>query len=526
MWPMRFLTGPEARGVSRAELRGEGRAISRGNEACPVSPATPNAHLTDGSGADFKPAGGDDVTIAVVNWGSFVNSANIGIVEGLAVGLAQSALTSAVEYSGDLVNSIQEPYMSWLQAEYGVPLFSGVADLLTINPVLCNTTAACSLTDAQIQTELARQVSLGALETGSALLYVLNFPPNVSIAGPSGAGNSCQQFCAYHWTTQINGTNLPYVILPDYQNTACGGGGCGQWPGWQGNMSGALSHELMETLTDPVPFSGWTSNVPNCTEIGDLCNAEQAQVTNNGYTTVLQKMWSNNLGACVISENAPEISNVNPASGSNTIQTFVTVQGRGFQTSGMTFQFGDVGAATGVSCTATQCTMFAPPLVVGGRALAHRRRHRDQRAGVLEAPRSRARPTSTYDCVPAACTGGECGTFSNACGGTMVCGCPSGDTCYEGTCCAPETAATACGGATCGTAPDGCGGTVTCGPACPCLTEAQACAGLACGTASNGCGTNYTCGTCKNGLVCEDGACVFGGIHGGGGGCHPINTCM
>lgn len=83
-------------------------------------------------------------------------------------------------------------------------------------------------------------------------------------------------------------------------------------------------------------------------------------------------------------------------------------------------------------------------------------------------------------------TGGDaCGSFSNGCGGSLTCGCPAGQTCNTAAnpnvCCTAAVCPTAALGSACGALPNNCGGTINCG--CP-----------------NGTGNeNFTCtgGTCQ-----------------------------
>lgn len=466
-------------------------------------PCTPSEDtLHEGSGGVFKlPSGATQVSLAPVLWGAGVNPGNATPIADLGAALGASA-SGVVFYPEPTF--VPEPYMSWLQGAYGVPPVIGMSTTQTITPVLCNaSTSPCTVTDAQIQTELARQVGLGNLEVGSALLYVLEFPPNVTIN--SGGLLSCAKFCAYHNSTSIRGTELPYIVLPDFQNTGCGNatgnpvtlplGGCGTWPTWQGELSGALSHEVMETLSDPVPTSGWATSDTNqnCTEIGDVCDLQQVEITNNGYTAVVQKMWSNSLQTCVATTQGPDVFSVTPSIGPGTASTFVTVQGTGFG-AGTTFAFGQL-AATGVSCSSsTTCTMFAPPQNGFGSATEAVPVIATNSAGYQSAQE----PTGdsfTYQCAPSSCSSTSCGAAPNGCGGTLSCGsCANGEACINSQCCQPKT----CGelGKDCGSGyADGCGGTLNCGS----CTYPAVCSSGVCGGGNNG---NY-CAECRaTGGIC------------------------
>jgi hypothetical protein len=150
--------------------------------------------------------------------------------------------------------------------------------------------------------------------------------------------------------------------------------------------------------------------------------------------------------------------------------------------------------------------------------------------------------------TPLGCTSatytGKCGTgLDNGTGGTLACGCPTGQTCSvttpgtTGTCQCnnptgqPYTCSNVpggpgqAGGDACGTYDNGCGGTLTCsctgGLACNTTPNPNVCCaaatcpapalGSACGNVTNGC-TTVSCGcpsgTGKENFVCSSGTCA------------------
>ncbi|HEY1654591.1 MAG TPA: hypothetical protein VGF86_05730 [Candidatus Tumulicola sp.] len=120
-------------------------------------------------------------------------------------------------------------------------------------------------TDEQVAAEALRAVKhFGYDPNGS---YVVATAHNHST---SGFGTS---FCGYHSSTQykkrnVSYTNLPYV--PD-AGAACGANAIGPAPGQSGKTEGVTiveGHEYAETVTDPMPFSGWNSVQG---EIADMC---------------------------------------------------------------------------------------------------------------------------------------------------------------------------------------------------------------------------------------------------------------
>jgi acylphosphatase len=156
------------------------------------------------------------------------------------------------------------------------------------------------VTDAQVQQKVQALISNGSVHAANAnTLYFVYLPPNVSLSGPTnaGGGNSCVDFCGYHW--YISGTN-PEVYYAAMPFPSCNGclGGLSQIQ----SLTSVSSHELCEAITDPHPWSGWNSSQG---EIGDIC-AWQTGVL-GGYT--VQKEWSNKDGACLI------VNTPNPWSG-------------------------------------------------------------------------------------------------------------------------------------------------------------------------------------------------------------------
>jgi len=156
--------------------------------------------------------------------------------------------------------------------------------------------AGSLIRNSDIQQELSRLISHGQVPKNDAdTVYMLHFPSGISIE--FDGGSACADFCAYHTTYQINGTNVYYAVIPDMGGTcssACG-------PSTQlGNTTAAASHELAEAVTDPAvglaagygPPLGWYDQEAG--EIGDICNGERSIIA--GFT--VQPVWSNALGRC------------------------------------------------------------------------------------------------------------------------------------------------------------------------------------------------------------------------------------
>ena len=124
------------------------------------------------------------------------------------------------------------------------------------------------------------------------LVYTSNFPH--------------APFCAWHAAGTIASTTVQVGYLPN----AAGVTGCDPGdlfpnanPYSEGTRSVADStaHEFMESVTDPVPFSGWADKSGQ--EIGDKCNfvystAAPIKLSNRSLWQI-QEEWSNAAGGCV-----------------------------------------------------------------------------------------------------------------------------------------------------------------------------------------------------------------------------------
>jgi hypothetical protein len=253
-----------------------------------------------------------NVQIVPVFWSSAVNATLTAPTTGIAQFYADVTTTSAFgmlsEYNTNVNGGTGQ----------SIGVGSAVA-AVTLVPSVCATAAKCTVTDAQVQTELNAQIGAGHLpaiqhdELGNPnTLYMVHFPPNVTInASAIGAGTSCVQFCAYHNTgTSSGGEPLLYGILPDEFTSACNTG-CGGNATDMENQTSTAFHELAEAVTDAdvglVPVTAPNAEYPmawynnSCGEIADICDTGAAGPTTtvSGRSWTLQPLWSNKSKACV-----------------------------------------------------------------------------------------------------------------------------------------------------------------------------------------------------------------------------------
>jgi len=187
--------------------------------------------------------------------------------------------------------------------------------------------AGTTVTDAQIQSELADQVNARHLPSPAVdaagytrTIYALFFPNGTTIC--DGTDCSGHAFCAYHnsFTATVDGVTrtLLYMVLPDDTDQS-------MLLGCNSNtattsiqvLQSYTSHELSETITDPdvglattddaAPL-GWYDQ--NYGEVADICNdllsgnADGTLTGTDGATYVVQKVWSNHDGACLTDDSS------------------------------------------------------------------------------------------------------------------------------------------------------------------------------------------------------------------------------
>ena len=199
---------------------------------------------------------------------------------------------------------------------------------ITLVPAVCATSANCTMTDAQLQAELLRQINVTQALPAPELdasgytnsVYMVHFPPNVTLRGPSN-NVSCVQFCAYHGTATFGATTpLPYGAVMDTFSSACANG-CGSDPNGFNNETSIAAHELAEAVTDTdvglaasvgLPLA-WFSPNGSCGEIGDPC-LSNGTINVGGRQWTVQKLWSNGLAQCTALATPPNYLVGAPAS--------------------------------------------------------------------------------------------------------------------------------------------------------------------------------------------------------------------
>jgi hypothetical protein len=272
----------------------------------------------------LKPVGSTPQTPAVqLNYYGGPVVSNLQVVVVLWGSGVSTVVTNGIEdFFKSMINSSYFDLLSEYST-YGPPIGGGTGTnqsigrgtfggLLTIAPSICNA-PPCTITDAQLQTELLSQITAANLpppeldSSGNVnTLYMIYFPPGVTIQLENF--NSCVEFCAYHGTTTstFNSKSLAYGVMPDFGPTSMCTRGCGTGTEFE-NITSISSHEMAETVTDYdaelatpyFPPLAWIDPVYGTGEIGDICNHIETTVTTPGGIYTVQQLWSNQLNACV-----------------------------------------------------------------------------------------------------------------------------------------------------------------------------------------------------------------------------------
>jgi PKD repeat protein len=250
-----------------------------------------------------------------------------GYVSGLQQYFKDLAHDSGGHQNTDSV-SAQYADLTGAVARYAVTFGGVLVDTDPYPPQQCPANGAVTrcLTDPQIQDELVHFVTTHHLKTDLSHEYFLLTPPHVETCFTSDAStsfggcsagidpfNTLAAFCAYHQNTALEQfliyANDPYVPGNKHCDDMNHPNGF-----WDGELSGGLSHEQNESVTDPIPNDAWTNGAAGAlqgSEVGDQCNrsmgtplgtapngAKYNQVI-NGRFYWYQEEWSNKSHSCL-----------------------------------------------------------------------------------------------------------------------------------------------------------------------------------------------------------------------------------
>jgi hypothetical protein len=206
-------------------------------------------------------------------------------------------------------------YWTATTSEYGIgPLtYDGATELVGDTP-------PGSITDKQVEAYINGKLAANAFgDPDPNTVYAIFYPKGTTITlqggGPLGGGTSCSSFGGYHGNTLVGSKNIAFAVLP----TCAAFAGQSEIDG----LTGALSHEIIEAVTDPFPTTNngrdsafaqvdqdhFIWNIFGGSEAGDLCAQNQGVFYKpQGFDYVVQRTWSNALAKAGKDPCAPNIA--------------------------------------------------------------------------------------------------------------------------------------------------------------------------------------------------------------------------
>jgi hypothetical protein len=374
-----LLVLPAANALASASRGQEGPVVPRpSGEIYGVVPAAPPGlghapRSTDFAGTKFTstanmtyhggPVQRTNQTFAIywVPSGFTISSGYRSLIDGFLGNVAAASGATSNVYASDTQYSDTTGPIAYSSAFAGSYLDT---QALPANGCSDAYTSVC-LSDSQLQTEIARVVSVAGWHPGPNSLVLMMTAKGVG----SCVGSSCafSYYCAYHSSMSSGGASYAYANMP-YADTVAGACDSGQHPNADDADAtiNVLSHEHNETITDPLGNawfdSGGAENGDKCAwNFGSALGGSSGSLYNqviNGAHYWLQMEWSNASSSCVqtYSATAPSISSFSPASGP--VGTSVTINGSGF-TGATSVKFNGTTASFSVA-SGTQITATVP----------------------------------------------------------------------------------------------------------------------------------------------------------------------
>jgi hypothetical protein len=251
------------------------------------------------------------MNVRLVEWGPGVRSAytdpNTGDPAFFSYLAGQSGTTTDI-------GGVLAQYMDTARANSQNRLSYGGLD--TITPPATGGVSGCSLPtcvdDSVIQSALHDSINAHALPAppgnGLQTIYVVLFPPGTDVCQGGGcAYDATGGFCAYHGDVPLtSSTHALYAAMVDNGPGSPNAGACGASATDINNQTDVVSHEVAETINDPLVAESTRNGPPlawydsRLGEIADICVGANEQASNGTWT--VQKIWSNRDGQCVAGE--------------------------------------------------------------------------------------------------------------------------------------------------------------------------------------------------------------------------------
>ena len=248
-------------------------------------PGDDGANATDGQGGAFMPAPHPPLPQVLNSGGPVIAAPKV-------LPILYAGDTGASDIEAFLKELTETTFWSQTTSEYGVGAFT------VLPTVMMSGAAPKTVSDANLQATLAGNTSgsdplWGASDPSTIYLFVL--PAGTIQSDAQGA--CCNEYAGYHSETTGGSVALPYVV-------ACACSGFGGPDDALNERTIAISHELVESATDPFPNTNpaffleddddivWKAVTGG--EIADMCVLnEDAFFIPPGSKYMIQRTWSN-----------------------------------------------------------------------------------------------------------------------------------------------------------------------------------------------------------------------------------------
>jgi hypothetical protein len=275
---------------------------STGTSSADASSAAGTGGQDSGAGGSGG-AGVGSTTTTGVGGGDFVIAPHAPAPQVVSLGgpVLKTPKVVAITYDSDANQAELDKFMTQLAASTYWPAVTseyGVGPLTVVPPIHISDPAPANTTDMAVLATLKANVTGAAPAWGAvdpSAIYTFIFPEGSIV---DGGGKCCDGFDAYHDETSIGGTKIAYAIV-----CTCPGF---DGPGINtlGSVTTALSHELVEAVTDPFPQNdpafgatddadiSWSMITEG--ELADMCEFDGDQyLTPADMKFVVQRSWSN-----------------------------------------------------------------------------------------------------------------------------------------------------------------------------------------------------------------------------------------
>jgi hypothetical protein len=142
------------------------------------------------------------------------------------------------------------------------------------------------------KTKAVMTSALGQFGTDNNGVYFILTSPGVQQT--NGSDEFCVQYCGYHSDTVRSGIDVKYAFVGNPNRCVfygygdvCHGGASPNGNSDADSMTGVMSHELAEAITDPHPFDTWAP------EVGDICSFIDNNISLPTGTFNVQAIWVN-----------------------------------------------------------------------------------------------------------------------------------------------------------------------------------------------------------------------------------------